>query len=51
MSREQGTGKYEQVLARCRGLAPVPTAVAHPCEASALAGPGVSGGAGPPGGS
>jgi phosphotransacetylase len=36
MSREQGTGKYEQVLARCRGLEPVPTAVAHPCEASAL---------------
>jgi phosphotransacetylase len=37
MSREQGTGKYEQVLARCRGLEPVPTAVAHPCEATALA--------------
>jgi phosphotransacetylase len=34
-----GTGKYEQVLERCRGLAPVPTAVAYPCEASALAGP------------
>jgi phosphotransacetylase len=31
-----GTGKYEQLLARCRGLEPVPTAVAHPCEASAL---------------
>ena len=25
-------------MARCKGLAPVPTAVAHPCEASALAG-------------
>jgi phosphotransacetylase len=25
------------LLARCEGLAPVPTAVAHPCEASALA--------------
>jgi phosphate acetyltransferase len=36
MNREHGTGKYEQVLERCRGLAPVPTAVAHPCEASAL---------------
>jgi phosphotransacetylase len=34
-----GTGKYEQLLERCRSLAPVPTVVAHPCEASALAGP------------
>lgn len=33
-----GTGKYERLLARCEGLAPVPTAVAHPCEASALEG-------------
>src|SRR5262245_17256085 len=33
-----GTGKYEILLERCRSLAPVPTAVAHPCEASALAG-------------
>src|SRR3954468_21318517 len=33
-----GTGKYEQLLARCEGLAPVPTAVAHPCEAGALSG-------------
>jgi phosphotransacetylase len=33
-----GTGKYEQLLERCRSLPPVPTAVAHPCEASALAG-------------
>lgn len=33
-----GTGKYEQLLERCGKLAPVPTAVAHPCEASALAG-------------
>ena len=36
MNREQGTGKYEQVLARCRSLEPIPTAVAHPCEATAL---------------
>ena len=36
MSREQGTGKYEQVLARCRSLDPIPTAVAHPCESTAL---------------
>jgi len=33
-----GTGKYERLLARCEGLAPVPTAVVHPCEASALSG-------------
>jgi phosphotransacetylase len=38
MTRETGTGKYEQLLARCRSLTPVPTAVAHPCEESALAG-------------
>ena len=38
MNRQSGTGKYEQVLERCRRLAPVPTAVAHPCEESALAG-------------
>jgi phosphate acetyltransferase len=36
-SAVHGTGKYEQLLARCRDLEPVPTAVAHPCEASALA--------------
>jgi phosphotransacetylase len=33
-----GTGKYEALLERCRSLSPVPTAVAYPCEASALAG-------------
>jgi phosphotransacetylase len=33
-----GTGKYELLLEKCRNLAPVATAVAHPCEASALAG-------------
>ena len=33
-----GTGKYEALLERCRGLEPVPTAVAHPCEETALAG-------------
>ena len=31
-------GKYEQLLARAKELAPIPTAVAHPCEATALAG-------------
>ena len=38
MTRDTGTGKYEQLLARCRSLEPVPTAVAHPCEETALAG-------------
>jgi phosphate acetyltransferase len=38
MGHATGTGKYEQLLERCRGLAPVPTAVAHPCEETALAG-------------
>jgi phosphotransacetylase len=33
-----GTGKYEALLDRCKKLEPVPTAVAHPCEASALEG-------------
>lgn len=37
MQAATGTGKYERLLGRCEGLAPVPTAVAHPCEASALA--------------
>lgn len=38
MSSKTGTGKYETLLAMCRNLAPVPTAVAHPCEETALAG-------------
>jgi phosphate acetyltransferase len=38
MNPQTGTGKYELVLARCRTLDPVPTAVAHPCEQTALAG-------------
>src|SRR5258705_5422482 len=33
-----GTGKYEQLLERCLSLEPVPTAVAYPCEATALSG-------------
>jgi len=33
-----GTGKYERLLERCSKLQAVPTAVAHPCEATALAG-------------
>jgi phosphate acetyltransferase len=33
-----GTGKYEAMLERCRSLPAVTTAVAHPCEETALAG-------------
>jgi len=41
MSRATGTattgsGKYEQLLVRCKSLKPIPTVVAHPCEATAL---------------
>src|SRR6187455_1092427 len=38
MNNKTGSGKYEQLLARCKSLEPVPTAVAHPCELSALTG-------------
>jgi phosphate acetyltransferase len=38
MSQPTGTGKYEQMLTKCKHLTPIPTAVAHPCEESALAG-------------
>jgi len=38
MTTQTGTGKYEQLLARCRSLDPIVTAVAHPCEATALTG-------------
>lgn len=38
MTHTTGTGKYEKLLERCKGLEPVPTAVSHPCESSALAG-------------
>jgi phosphotransacetylase len=38
MNQATGTGKYEQLLARCQNFAPVPTAVAHPCDSSALSG-------------
>jgi phosphotransacetylase len=34
----KGTGKYERLLERCLSFEPVPTAVAYPCEASALTG-------------
>jgi phosphotransacetylase len=38
MRHPTGTGKYEQLLARCAGFEPVRTAVTHPCEETALAG-------------
>jgi phosphotransacetylase len=38
MTQQPGTGKYEQLLARCRGIDPIATAVAHPCEETALGG-------------
>jgi phosphotransacetylase len=38
MTTATGTGKYEQLLVRCRNLEPIPTAVAHPCDESALVG-------------
>jgi len=38
MTRESGTGKYERLVARCKNLPPVPTAVTHPCEETALSG-------------
>jgi phosphate acetyltransferase len=38
MSAKTGTGKYEALLERCARLEPIPTAVAHPCDESALSG-------------
>ena len=38
MAQVTGTGKYERLLARCEKLEPVPTAVAYPCDATALSG-------------
>jgi len=38
MSQKTGTGKYELILERCKSVGPIVTAVAHPCEKSALAG-------------
>jgi len=38
MTHQTGSGKYEQLLARARQLEPIATAVAHPCEQSALEG-------------
>jgi phosphate acetyltransferase len=38
MKQATGTGKYERLLERCKSQPAVPTAVAHPCEESALRG-------------
>src|SRR5499433_3441548 len=35
-AESRGTGKYEELLARCKGMTPVPTAVAHPCDDASL---------------
>jgi len=35
---QTGTGKYEQLLERCKSLEPIPTAVAHPCDETSLSG-------------
>ena len=35
-AESRGTGKYEQLLARCKGMHAVPTAVAHPCDEASL---------------
>ncbi|HOW75629.1 MAG TPA: phosphate acetyltransferase [Candidatus Competibacteraceae bacterium] len=35
---EQKHKKYESLIARCQALAPVPTAVAHPCDETSLKG-------------
>ena len=38
LSAPAGTDKYAILLERCAGLPPIPTAVAHPCDASSLGG-------------
>ena len=38
MTNKRGTGKYENLLERCKALEPIPTAIAHPCDASSLSG-------------
>ena len=36
METEPGTGRYDRLLERCRGLEPLPTAVAYPCDETSL---------------
>jgi phosphate acetyltransferase len=38
VNHQTGTGKYEQMLTKCKNIRPIPTAVVHPCEESALSG-------------
>lgn len=38
MPTPSSTDKYAMLLARCEGLPPIPTAVAHPCDYSSLDG-------------
>jgi phosphotransacetylase len=35
---QPGTGKYERLLERCRGIAAIPTSIAYPCDESSLSG-------------
>jgi phosphotransacetylase len=35
---QTGTGKYEDLLSRCRNLDPIPTVVVHPCDVPSLSG-------------
>jgi phosphotransacetylase len=36
MTQARGTGKYERLLARCKDVPPISTAVAHPCDDASL---------------
>ncbi|MGE5848663.1 MAG: phosphate acetyltransferase [Candidatus Methylomirabilota bacterium] len=36
ITERRGTGKYEALLARCKDIVAVPTAVAHPCDDASL---------------
>jgi len=38
MDEKRKHDKYEMLIERCKGLAPTPTAVAHPCDKSSLEG-------------
>lgn len=35
-TERRGTGKYEELLARCKDIGAIPTAVAHPCDDASL---------------
>ncbi len=38
MSPTTGTGRYERLLEKCRGLEPIPCAIAYPCDETSLGG-------------